>query len=57
VPALNVTESNAVASAKKSGGLRTSARYAGNHKSWQAFFFDKNRWQLVGYEAAISVRA
>ena len=37
-PAVNVTESNAVASAKKIGDLRTSARYAGNHKSWQAFF-------------------
>ena len=48
-PALNVTETNAVASAKKSGCLRTSARYAGNHKPWQAFFFDKNYWQLVAY--------
>ena len=48
-PALNVTETNAVASAKKSGGLRTSARYAGNHKPWQAFFFDKNRWRLAAY--------
>jgi len=37
-PALNVTETNAVASAKKSGCLRTSARYAGNHKPRQAFF-------------------
>jgi hypothetical protein len=51
-PALNVTETNAVASARKSGRLRTRARYAGNHKPWQAFFFDKNHWQLVGYEAA-----
>ena len=48
-PALKVTETNAVASAKKSDGLRTSARYAGNHKPWQAFFFDKNHWQPVGY--------
>jgi len=40
-PALNVTETNAVASAKKIVGLRTSARYAGNHKSWQAFFSTK----------------
>src|SRR5215475_10244732 len=40
-PALNVTKTNAIASAKKIRGLRTSARYAGNHKSWQAFFFDK----------------
>ena len=40
-PALNVTESNAVATAKKICGLRTSARYAGNHKSWQAFFSTK----------------
>ena len=48
MPALNVTESNAVASAKKSD-LRTSARYAGNHKPWQAFFFDKNRWRLAAY--------
>ena len=48
-PALNVTETNAVASARKSGRLRTRARYAGNHKPWQAFFFDKNRWQLVAY--------
>jgi hypothetical protein len=31
-PALNVTETNAVASAKKIGRPRTSARYAGNHK-------------------------
>src|SRR5436190_16520735 len=37
-PALNVTETNAVASAKKIGGLGTRARYAGNHKPWQAFF-------------------
>ena len=40
-PALIVTETNAVASAKKSGRLRTSARYAGNHKPWQAFFLIK----------------
>jgi len=31
-PAPNVTEINAVASAKKIRSLRTSARYAGNHK-------------------------
>ncbi|PYI80769.1 MAG: hypothetical protein DMF05_05310 [Verrucomicrobia bacterium] len=37
-PALNVTETNAVASAKKIAGLGTRARYAGNHKPWQAFF-------------------
>jgi hypothetical protein len=37
-PAANVTETNAVASAKKIRRPRTSARYAGNHKSWQAFF-------------------
>jgi hypothetical protein len=37
-PTLKVTETNAVASAKKSDGLRTSARYAGNQKPWQAFF-------------------
>jgi hypothetical protein len=37
-PALKVTETNAVASAKKIGRLRTSARYAGNHKPRQAFF-------------------
>ena len=56
-PALNVTETNAVASAKKSGCLRTSARYAGNHKSWQAFFSIKTigGWSLTG--AAVSVRA
>ena len=48
-PALNVTETNAVASARKSGRLRTRARYAGNHKPWQAFFFDKNRWRLAAY--------
>ena len=41
-PALNATETNAVATAKKIRGLRTSARYAGNHKSWQAFFSNKN---------------
>ena len=40
-PALKVTETNAAASAKKIRGLRTSARYAGNHKSWQAFFSTK----------------
>src|SRR5436305_10085388 len=39
--ALNVTATNAVANAKKSGRLRTSARYAGNHKLWQAFFSTK----------------
>ena len=54
-PALNVTETNAVASARKSGRLRTRARYAGNHKPWQAFFFDKNRCRLVGYRAMVSV--
>ena len=48
-PALKVTETNAVASAKKIGRLRTSARYAGNRNPWQAFFFDKNRWRLVSY--------
>jgi hypothetical protein len=48
-PALKVTETNAVASAKKIRRPRTSARYAGNHKPWQAFFFDKNHWLLVGY--------
>ena len=37
-PALKVTETNAVASAKKIRSPRTRARYAGNHKSWQAFF-------------------
>lgn len=49
--ALNVSETNAVASARKSGRLRTSARYAGNHKPWQAFFFDKNHWRLVSYRS------
>ena len=55
-PALKVTETNAVASAKKSGGLRTSARYAGNHKPRQAFFFDKTigGWSLTA--DAVSVR-
>jgi hypothetical protein len=48
-PALNVTETNAVASDKKSGRLRTSARYAGNHKPWQAFFSIKKHWRLVVY--------
>ena len=37
-PALKVTETNAVASAKQIGRLRTSARYAGNQKPWQVFF-------------------
>jgi hypothetical protein len=37
-PALNVIKGNAVASAWKIGRLRTSARYAGNQKPWQAFF-------------------
>ena len=41
-PALKVTETNAVASAKKIRSPRTSARYAGNHKSWQAFFLIKD---------------
>src|SRR5215471_14084008 len=41
-PAPNVTEINAAASAKKIRSLRTSARYAGNHKSWQAFFSIKS---------------
>jgi hypothetical protein len=47
--ALNVSETNAVASAKKMRGLRTSARYAGNHKSWQAFFLTKSvgEWLLT----------
>ena len=55
-PALNVTETNAVASAKKSGCLRTSARYAGNHKPWQAFFSIKTigSWSLT--EVAVPVR-
>jgi hypothetical protein len=49
-PALKVTETNAVASAKKIGRLRTSARYAGNHKPWQAFFSLKTigGWSLTG---------
>jgi hypothetical protein len=46
-PALNATETNAVASAKKIRGLRTSARYAGNHKLWQAFFSTK----IVGHRS------
>jgi hypothetical protein len=56
-PALNVTETNAVASAKKSGGLRTSARYAGNHKPWQAFFSIKiiGSWSVT--RPPFSVRA
>src|SRR6478672_13260025 len=56
-PALNVTETNAVASAKKSGGLRTSARYAGNHTSWQAFFSIKitGGWSVTA--PPFSVRA
>jgi hypothetical protein len=49
-PALKATESNAVPSAKKIRGLRTSARYAGNHKSWQAFFLIKNPWRMVAYQ-------
>lgn len=55
-PALNVTETNAVASAKKIGCLRTSARYAGNHKPWQAFFSIKTlgSWSLTGI--AVPVR-
>src|SRR5215813_3002897 len=40
-PAMKAIESNAVASAKKIRGLRTSARYAGNHRLWQAFFSKK----------------
>src|SRR5512133_1799718 len=55
-PALKVTETNAVVSAKKIGRLRTSARYAGNHKPWQAFFsiITVGGWSLTG--AAVSVR-
>src|SRR5690242_10635959 len=47
-PTLNVTATNAVASAKKGDGLRTRARYAGNHKAWQAFFSQKSlaAWSL-----------
>ena len=56
-PALNVTETNAVASARKNGRLRTSARYAGNRNPWQAFFFDKNHWRLVSYRGRISMCA
>ncbi|PYK28395.1 MAG: hypothetical protein DME59_02640, partial [Verrucomicrobia bacterium] len=37
-PVLKTTETNAVATAKKIGRLRTSARYAGNQKPWQVFF-------------------
>jgi hypothetical protein len=48
-PELNVTETNAVATAKKIRGLRTSARYAGNEKPWQAFFSIKKHWRLVVY--------
>jgi hypothetical protein len=49
-PAPKVAETNAVASAKKIGRLRTSARYAGNHKPWQAFFSIKTigGWSLTG---------
>ena len=56
-PALKVTETNAVASAKKSRRLRTSARYAGNHNPWQAFFSIKTigSWSLTG--VAVSVRS
>jgi|SRR5215471_5948938 len=46
-PALNVTETNAAASAKKIRNPRTSARYAGNHKLWQAFFSIKSVRELV----------
>jgi hypothetical protein len=55
-PALKVTETNAVASAMKIGRPRTSARYAGNHKPWQAFFSIKTigGWSLI--EATVSVR-
>jgi len=46
-PALKITETNAVASAKKIRRSRTSARYAGNEKQWQAFFSIKKHWRLV----------
>ena len=49
VPALKATETNAVASAKKIRRPRTSARYAGNEKPWQAFFSIKKHWRLVVY--------
>jgi hypothetical protein len=48
-PALKITETNAVASAKKIRRPRTSARYAGNEKPWQAFFSTKKHWRLVVY--------
>src|SRR5262245_41945558 len=41
-PALNVIKGNALANARKIGRLRTSARYAGNQKPWQAFFSIKS---------------
>src|SRR5215471_20734391 len=52
-PALKLTETNAVASAKKSGRLPTSARYAGNQTPWQAFFSIKSD-RLVIYPRVFS---
>ena len=40
-PALKAAKTDAVASAKKIRRPRTSARYAGNQKPWQAFFSGK----------------
>src|SRR4029077_8416122 len=56
-PALKVTETNAVASARKNGRLRTSARYAGNQNPWKAFFSIKilGGWSVT--DAAISMCA
>ena len=51
MPALNVTESNAVASAKKSGSPH-EREVCRKSQTVASFFFDKNRWRLVGYEAA-----
>jgi hypothetical protein len=41
-PTLKAIETDAVASAKKNGRLRTSARYARNQNPWQAFFSIKS---------------
>ena len=51
-PELKVTETNAVASARKISRLRTSARYAGNHKPRQAFFYIK----IIGVRSLTGAR-
>src|SRR5436305_2558912 len=56
-PALKAIETDAVASARKNGRLRTSARYARNQNRWQAFS-SKNHAvaRLTAFQLAIRRR-